>query len=75
VGAELTTADGTSEAVLYLVDDAAITGVLQALEARDRPMRSLRRTETTLEEAFVRIVAERTPLPAVAGEELPEGAS
>ncbi|MGH2690466.1 MAG: ABC transporter ATP-binding protein, partial [Actinomycetota bacterium] len=58
VGAALTTLDGTTETVLDLVDDAAVTGVLQALAARDRPMLSLRRTETTLEEAFVRIVAE-----------------
>jgi ABC-2 type transport system ATP-binding protein len=73
VDAALTTVDGTTETVLDLVDDAAVTGVLQALAARGRPMLTLRRMETTLEEAFVRIVAEPAHEPGVGqGEDLGE---
>jgi ABC-2 type transport system ATP-binding protein len=63
-GADLTTTDGTSEVVLHLDDDAAIAGVVRALSDRDRPILSLRRTETTLEEAFVRIVGDRSEEPS-----------
>ena len=62
--ADLTTTDGTSEVVLHLDQDAAIAGVVRALSDRDRPILSLRRMETTLEEAFVRIVGDASEEPS-----------
>jgi ABC-2 type transport system ATP-binding protein len=69
--ADLTTVDGRSEVVLDLDEDGAIAGVIRALTDRDRPILSLRRSDITLEEAFVRIVADGHAGPGAEGPALP----
>lgn len=57
--ADATDRDGSTELRLELDDDGAIAGVIGALTARERRLRSFQKCEPSLEDVFVKIVGQR----------------